>query len=179
MIKLRAMRDVHFEIERKYLIRMPDLAWLTANAEGTEITQTYLLARPGTTERVRKRGRDGVFTYTHTTKTKLSDLRRIEDEEELTQEQYLRLLQRADPARNVIEKTRWCFRYEGQLFELDVFPFWADRAFLEIEIPDESQPVRLPPWLQLVREVSADPRYTNAALSLAVPQEDIGEESKP
>ena len=179
MIQFYAMRDVHFEIERKYLIRMPERAWLAANAEGTEITQTYLLARPGTTERVRRRGRDGVYTYTHTTKTKLSDLRRIEDEEEITEEAYLRLLRRADPERNVIEKTRWCFPYEGQLFELDLFPFWEDRAFLEIEIPDESQPVRLPPWLRVIREVSADPRYTNAALSLEIPREDIGEESEP
>ncbi len=173
------MRDIHFEIERKYLIRMPDPAWLAANAEGTEITQTYLLARPGTTERVRKRGRDGNYAYTHTTKTRLSDLRRIEDEEEISEDGYRCLLQRADPARNVIRKTRWCFVYEGQHFELDVFPFWNDRAFLEIEITDESQPVRLPPWLRLVREVSDDPHYTNAALSLAIPKEDIGEELRP
>lgn len=172
------MRDVHFEIEHKYLIRMPDVAWLTQNAEGTEITQTYLLGAPGTTERVRKRGANGVYAYTHTTKTKLSDLRRIEDEEELSEEDYLHLLRRADPERQVIKKTRWCFLYEGQLFELDVFPFWNDRAFLEIEIRDETQPVLLPPWLRVIREVSGDPRYTNAALSLVVPYEDIGEESE-
>ena len=80
------MKDVHYEIERKFLIRMPDPAWLRREAEGTEITQTYLLAPPGVSERVRRRGRDGDFVYTHTVKQKLTDLRRIEDEEEIDAE---------------------------------------------------------------------------------------------
>lgn len=170
------MNEIHYEIERKYLIRMPDRAWLEREAEGTEIIQTYLLAAPGTTERVRKRGRDGFYVCTHTTKTKLSDLRRVEEEEEITEEEYARLLLRADPSRRVIRKTRWCFRYEGQVFELDVFPFWDDRAYLEIELCDESQEVSLPPSLTIIREVTADPRYTNAALSVEIPYDDIGKE---
>lgn len=170
------MNDIHYEIERKYLIRMPDRAWLEREAEGSEIIQTYLLAAPGTTERVRKRGRDGVFVCTHTTKTKLSDLRRVELEEEIPEEEYERLLGRADPDRRVIRKTRWCFRYEDQLFELDVFPFWDDRAYLEIELRDESQEVRLPPALSIIREVTEDPRYTNAALSVEIPYDVIGKE---
>ena len=174
---MRAMKDVHFEIERKYLIRMPDPGWLAAEAEGTEITQTYLLGDPGTTERVRRRGRDGRYVYTHTVKRRLSDLRRIEDEEEISPEEYERLLRRADPERNVIEKTRWCFTYRGQFFELDVFPFWEDRAYLEIELRDEDQAVELPPDLRVIREVTEDPRYTNAALSLSIPFEEIGKEA--
>ena len=170
------MNDIHYDIERKYLIRMPDRSWLEREAEGSEIIQTYLLAAPGTTERVRKRGRDGVYVCTHTTKTKLSDLRRVELEEEIPEEEYERLLGRADPDRRVIRKTRWCFRYEGQLFELDVFPFWDDRAYLEIELRDESQEVRLPPALAIIREVTEDPRYTNAALSVEIPYDDIGKE---
>ncbi len=168
------MRDVHYEIERKFLIGMPSAKELEeAGAEGTEITQTYLLAAPDTTERVRRRGRGGVYTCTHTTKRKLSDLRRIEDEEEVPEEAYRALLQRADPKRRVIEKTRWCFSYEGQAFELDVFPFWSDRAYLELELEDEAQEIRLPPWIKLIREVTEDARYTNAALSLEIPNDEI------
>lgn len=170
------MRDIHYEIERKYLIRMPERAWLRAAAESSEITQTYLLSAPGTTERVRKRGKDGAWTYTHTVKRKLSDMRRIEDEEELSAEEYRRLLERADPGRKVITKTRWVFSWRGQLFELDIFPFWEDRAYLEIELEDEEQEVLLPPQLRLIREVTEDERYTNAALSLEIPYEEIGKD---
>lgn len=171
------MKEIHYEIERKFLIRMPEREWLEQTGTWTEITQTYLLAPPGATERVRKRGRDGAYVYTHTIKRKLSDVRRIEDEEEIGGERYRELLERADPQRHEIRKTRWCIPYLGQLFELDVFPFWTDRAFLELELRDEEQTVILPPGLRLIREVTEDPRYTNSALAFSVPYEDIGKDN--
>ena len=62
------MDQTPYEIERKYLIRYPDLAWLEARAEPSRITQTYLLNGEGCTERVRSRETDGRTVYTHTTK---------------------------------------------------------------------------------------------------------------
>lgn len=160
-----------FEIERKYLIAMPERDFLDS-CERSEITQTYLLGEENTTERVRKRVRGETCEYTHTVKRKLNNVRRIEDEHVIGAEEYEALLKRADPARQVIEKTRHCFEYEGRVWELDVFPFWADRAFLEIELTDESEPAALPPGIRLIREVTDDPRYTNAALSLKIPADD-------
>jgi CYTH domain-containing protein len=160
------------EIERKYLIAMPDAAFLD-NCERSEITQTYLRGDAYTTERVRKRVRGDTCEYTHTLKRKLNNMRRIEDEHVIGEEEYKRLLERADPARNTILKTRHCFEYDGRIWELDVFSFWDDRAFLEIELTDEGDAVTLPPEIRLIREVTDDPRYTNAALSLEIPQEDM------
>jgi CYTH domain-containing protein len=57
-----------------------------------------------------------------------------------------------------------------------VFSFWDDRAFLEIELADEEEEFTLPAGLRLIREVTDDPRYTNAALSLAIPEESIESE---
>lgn len=34
---------------------------------------------------------------------------------------------------------------------------------MEIELPSESAPVKLPPFLQILREVTGDEAYTNAA----------------
>lgn len=157
-----------FEIERKYLIAMPERDFLES-CERSEITQTYLLGEANTTERVRKRARGENCEYTHTVKMKLNNLRRIEDERVIGAEEYEALLTRADPARMTIQKTRHCFTHEGRLWELDVFPFWKDRAFLEIELTDETEPAALPPGIRLIREVTDDPRYTNAALSLEIP----------
>lgn len=163
-----------FEIERKYLIRMPDPAFLAAHAAPSQIEQTYLRRpAPQVNARVRKRGREGAWVYTHTQKTRISDLRRIEDEREISEEEYRSLLSRADPERRTIRKTRWVLPYKGQDFEIDVFPFWEDRALLEIELEDETQPVELPPELEMIREVTGDGRYTNAALSLNIPFEDL------
>lgn len=169
------MKDEHFEIERKFLIARPARDYLAAHAEGTEITQTYLLAQPGETERVRKRGRGGVYTYTHTRKLRLSDMRRIEREEEITEAAYRALLERADPEARTIRKERWVLVYRGQSFEIDLFPFWAHQAYLELELADESQVIDFPPDIRILREVTDDPRYTNSALAREIPKEEASE----
>lgn len=168
-----------FEIERKYLIRMPDAAWLLQNASPSEIWQTYLQRpAPHINARVRKRGQDGAWVYTHTQKTRISDLRRIEDEREISEAEYNALLQQADPKRNVIRKTRWVFPWRGQMFEIDIFPFWEDRALMEIELSDEEQAVELPPQICVLREVTGDRRYTNASLSKEIPMEPLEDMEK-
>lgn len=162
----------NFEIERKFLIRMPELEVLDGMGEKTEIVQTYLKSDVGTA-RVRKRGRDGEFVYTHTEKIRLSDMRRIEREREICEREYSILLEQADPDRRVIEKLRYCIDYMGQLLEIDVFPFYTDRAILEIELENEAQAINIPPWLDIIREVTADRRYTNASMAKSVPMDEI------
>ena len=163
-----------FEIERKYLISMPDPDFLRQNASPTEIVQTYLLPpAPHINARVRKRGREGAWVYTHTEKTRLSELRRIENERQISREEYETLLQSADPDRNVIRKTRWVLPWKGQNFEIDIFPFWTDRALMELELEDESQTIELPPRIRVLREVTADYRYLNSSLSITIPYEEI------
>lgn len=159
-----------FEIERKFLVAMPDPAFLEG-CERSEITQTYLLGAENTTERVRRRVRGDRCEYTHTVKRKLNNMRRIEDEQVIGAEEYEALLRRADPARRPIRKTRCCFRDAGLLWELDVFPFWDDRAVLEVELTDEGDGFTLPPEIRLIREVTDDPRYSNASLSLQIPKD--------
>ena len=171
------MQDTHFEIERRFLIRYPDLLWLEAAAYKTEIIQTYLLSsEKGLTERVRKRGLDGEYTYTHTLKRRVSAIRRIESEESIDEARYLALLQRADPARRTIEKRRYCLHENGLVFEIDLFPFWSDRALMEVELCDERQPFVIPDQIHCLREVTDDRRYTNASLARRIPQENIQEE---
>ena len=163
---------IQFEIERKFLIRMPDLDFLLAAGDMSHIVQTYLKTDEGS-ERVRKRGREGEYTFTHTVKKRLSDLRRIEQEREISEEEYHKLLCFSAPDMSVIYKDRYCVNYMGQLLEIDVFPFYSDRAFLEIELSDEAQQIFIPPWLEVIKEVTEDKRYTNAALARNIPYDDI------
>ena len=165
------MKDSIYEIERKYLIRYPDMKLLNSSADKTEITQTYLRNRDGRTARVRKRGLDGAYVYTHTQKTRISDVKRIELE--ISKEEYTRLLEDADPSRSVIHKDRYCLTYREQMFEIDVYPFWNDRAIMEIELDDEGQEIIFPPEIQIIREVTSDKRYTNSSLARQVPYDDI------
>jgi len=166
---------MNLEIERKYLIRMPDRALLDRLcARRDYIRQTYLTpAEPGTTERIRLRGCGETAEYTHTVKRRLTDYTRQEDEETVSPRAYRELALRADPELRVIEKTRWCVPHMGVTLEVDCFPFWSDRAFLEIELPDPAAAPPLPDWVSLIREVTEDPRYTNRALAAEVPMEPV------
>ncbi|MBR0040358.1 MAG: hypothetical protein IJP64_03160 [Oscillospiraceae bacterium] len=165
----------HLEIERKFLIRMPD-ASLLERLPVSEIEQVYILTPEGARERIRRRDYGDRTVYTHTAKRRLSDLTRVEIEQEITAENYLELLPLADPLRGPIRKKRYLFDYDAQRFEIDVFPFWDDRALMELELENEKQEIRLPEAIEIIREVSSDGRYTNSAIAREIPRESIEKE---
>ncbi len=162
------------EIERKFLIKMPDLQMLSSLPEcrAVKLSQTYILLPDGTNARVRRRGDGEDCSYVKTVKQRLTDRTRIEIEEPLTAEEYRNLLNFADPLRRSIEKTRYCLVWRNTYFELDVFDFWDRQAFLEVELLSEEQEISLPPFLEVLREVTDDSAYGNSALALSIPDQD-------
>lgn len=163
------------EIERKFLIRMPDLAQLAEAADRIiDMEQVYLKGgAPGVSMRIRKSVEGGKTVYHKNEKQRITDMVRIEREEEIDEKHYKILLGFADPDLRVVEKTRYCVPMGGLTAEIDVFPFWQDRAFCEVELPDETTAVELPGFLEVIREVTADKRYTNLALARDIPMEEI------
>lgn len=160
----------NFEIERKFLIKYPEESVLSSCADVSEIIQTYLLgSEKGFSERVRKRGKDGKYMYTHTRKMHITDMRRIELENEIGEQEYSELLLRADPERRMICKKRYCLMFENQLFEIDIYPFWNDRAVMELELSDEGQSILFPDTIEVIKEVTDDKRYTNASIARSIP----------
>ncbi len=157
-----------YEIERKFLIEYPNIAWLEAQptCHRVEIVQTYLNAPDGEEIRVRQRSEGEHTMYFLTVKRKVSELKREETERRITAEEYLSLLMQADTHRRQIKKSRYGLTWEGQYLEIDVYPFWQDKAILEIELTSEDAPVHIPPMLRVIKEVTNDPAYKNAALAL-------------
>lgn len=156
-----------FEIERKYLIEYPDITWLESleNCQRIEIIQTYLKSDDNEEVRVRQRGVDGNFIYFKTVKRKITDLKRVEIEKRLSKDEYLALLLEADTEKRQIRKTRYCLMYENQYFEIDVYPFWNDKAILEIELSDENAEICFPDKIKVINEVTDDENYKNASLA--------------
>ena len=156
-----------YEIERKFLIEFPNLAELETkyNANKTQIVQTYLKSSENEEMRIRQRGNDGDFTYTKTIKSHVSDKKRIEQEYKITKEEYLNLLVNADPNKRQIRKTRYCLVYENQYFEVDIYPFWTDKAIMEIELGSEDQEIKFPPEINIIKEVTSDDKYKNSSLA--------------
>ena len=156
-----------FEIERKFLIEYPDIKWLESipNCQRIEIIQTYLKSDNDDEIRVRQRGIDGHYIYFLTTKRKVNNLKRVEIERRLWELEYIRLLMNADTTRRQIRKDRYCLTYENQYFEIDVYPFWNDKAIAEIELSDENADVKFPKQIKVVKEVTDDESYKNASLA--------------
>lgn len=164
------------EIERKFLIAYPDPALLDLHSckPKAEIEQTYLVGTgKNRSIRLRKSTIDGVIHYHRNEKQSQSGMTRIEQEEALDADTYRALLEFADPRRRSLRKTRYYVPAGTLTAEIDVFSFWNDRAVCEVELPDESTPVTLPEYLTVIREVTDDPRYTNTAMALDVPFDEL------
>jgi len=156
-----------YEIERKFLIEYPDIEWLESNpsCQRVEIIQTYLKSAQGDEVRIRQRGANGSYIYFQTIKRRVSDVKRVEIERRLSREEYLTLLMEADTTKRQIRKTRYCLTYKSQYFEFDIYPFWQDRAIVEIELSDENTPIVFPEEIKVIREVTDDDSYKNASLA--------------
>jgi CYTH domain-containing protein len=152
------------ENERKFLVKSFDIPENFGH-EKIDIEQTYLLSSDkNEVARVRKRGQHGVFSYTHTSKRFLSGGKNIERERMISSREYLNLITLADPEKEAIKKTRICFLYENQYFELDVFQD-KELIMLEAELEDYKTTVALPPWINIEREVTEEKEYSNAYIA--------------
>ena len=151
----------HCEIERKYLIAMPDPDFLKSQPGCAvwEIEQIYLTALPGETRRIRRVAEGSENRFYKTFKRRLTALTAEEQEGRISQTDYEAYRRDADPDRHPILKTRYRIPYQSQI--------------LEIELDSESQPIHIPTWLHVLKEVTADHRYKNVSLAQAVPNDPI------
>ncbi|MGI6695063.1 MAG: AAA family ATPase [Christensenellales bacterium] len=151
------------EVERKFLIQMPNLHKLERLPACTRvnIVQTYLKSPAGEEVRIRQRGTDRHFIYFKTIKRAVSPGKRVEVETRLNQVEYLQHLIYADPQYRQIQKTRYCLSRNGTYYEIDIYPQLSDRAILEVELRDEHQPVSIPKLFKVIREVTGEEAYLN------------------
>ena len=166
---------VGVEIERKYIIRMPDLEIIGGQKDYTvsEITQTYLTSDPGVTRRVRKRCFADVTKYYETRKTRIDRMSSIEEEGEISAIEYEGLLSLIKEGTRPILKKRHTFVYKQQIFEIDVYPEWQKSAIMETELPSREADPEIPEFIEILREVTGDKSYSNASMSRAFPAEII------
>ena len=159
--------DGNYEIERKFLIEYPNIKQLEKmdHCQKVDIIQTYLKAPEGFEIRIRQRGQNGNYSYYKATKRRVSNLKRIETEKRISKDEYLNLMLSADTTKRQIVKTRYCLVYSNQYFEIDVYPFWKKFAIMEIELRDEDQKITFPKNINIIKEVTEDPAFTNYAIA--------------
>ena len=161
------------EIERKYIIAIPDREILASMPSYTKsrITQDYLMGGVGVTHRVRAREWAGKTCYYETIKRKIDFMSAEECEREISGEEYCELLKLRDPSGATIEKVRHTFLYEGQLFEIDVYPNWTRTCIMETELTAREQSVVMPPFIKIVADVTGMREYSNASMAKSFPRE--------
>ena len=161
-----------FEIERKYLIEYPDLEWLQSipSCEKVDIIQIYLKVDENEEIRVRQRGSDGHYIYYLTRKIRINEHKHLKTERRISENEYLNLIMNADASLGRIRKERYCLAYKNQYFQIDVYPFWKDKALAEIEMYDVSDEVFFPEQIKVIKEVTDDPEYKNASLAKHRPE---------
>jgi CYTH domain-containing protein len=157
------------ECERKFRLTAFSRDTLPKETVDIDIVQTYLVAQPGTDERVRARGQHNNWVYYHTTKERRGPGVTVERERMLSKHEYDALLVRRDCALLPIRKTRSCFVHEGQYCEVDQFHgHQKGLVLLEIELTDIQQEVTVPCYLGHYEEVTDDRAFSNVALAAAL-----------
>lgn len=164
------------EIERKFLVKFPT-SWSALSEMFDElvdvkrITQTYMEPEDdGQAARVRKTVEgltgDTQTVYHYNKKKPVESGVHEETEREISKSEYEKYLKKANSDKSAVEKTRFVFKFNDQVFELDVFKgALKGLAVLEIELKDKNETVELPHFLKIVKEVTKDKRYTNFALA--------------
>lgn len=156
------------EIERKFLIQKPTPEMMSQfeMLSWTNIVQTYLKSNdPSVERRVRQRGTEATgYSFYYTEKTDIGLGERLEHENRIEQADYVAHLADADTSLHQVVKSRCCFVYENQYFELDTYLFSDEYAILEVEVNDIKDGVTLPPFTYIA-EVTDDEKYRNRSLA--------------
>ena len=161
------------EIEKKYVIMMPDTDALSLLPEYTrsEITQIYLSSGVGESHRIRKRSSSHGTSYTETKKLRIDKMSSHENEREISEAEYTELLAERDLSCNIIEKVRHTFRFDDRTIEIDIYPEWKSSCIMEIELPSRDTVPKLPDFIKIIRDVTGIRGYSNHAMSREFPKE--------
>ena len=161
------------EIERKYVIKMPDLSRIRKEDGYTEsgIVQIYISSGEGVTHRVRKRSFGTSVVYTETKKTRIDSMSSHEEEREISEEEFSSLSRKIKEGTRPLIKTRYTFSRNGITFEIDVYPEWSKTAIMETELENREVSVEMPDFIEIVSEVTGERKYSNAFMSSVFPEE--------
>jgi len=120
----------------------------------------------GPQARIRRRGRHGKWMYTHTVR-KQEGGEVVETRTNISRQIYDQLLSQADRDSNVtIEKTRRCFVWNTQYYQLDIYTSpHAGLMLLETYTMLAPEQLDLPDFLTIEQNVTGNPNYSMFNLS--------------
>ena len=164
----------HIETERKLIIMKPSEKELFAQQDYTEsrILQIYL-ENPALTHRVRRREySDGRVEYTENKKKRINALSAIEEEREISEDEFNSLALNIEKGASPLKKTRRTFYINGFVYELDYYDEWEKTCIMEVELPSESEELIIPSFITVLKDVTGDKKYSNHSMAHTFPKEE-------
>ncbi|KAL3856761.1 hypothetical protein ACJMK2_011481, partial [Sinanodonta woodiana] len=157
--------------KRKFLVScIPDLLDFP-KCEDFTVCHDYLVTPSRKMQaRLRKRGKDGVWTYTHTIRRPEINNQSVELRMAVNSKDYQILLAQKDDRHLTINKQRRCFLWNNQYFQMDTYlepcqEICKGLILLETYTTKTSN-LNLPDFLKIEKEVTDDPQYSMFNLSL-------------
>jgi CYTH domain-containing protein len=133
-----------------------------------DVQHDFIVSTAGVESRIRKRGQGGSYIYTITEKKVINGVK-VESVRPLSVKEYETLYRQRDPNHKSVLKTRRCFLWNTHYFQLDIFTDCTERChgllLLETYTTKEANDLELPPFLEVVREVTNEPQYSMFNLS--------------
>lgn len=159
------------EIERKFLVKsLPNKKF----NDLFKIEQYYLKNSEGIWERARTYHSDkSGDMYIHTIKKSVSKGVNMEDEYEMTKDQFEEFRQKCylpNVESRHISKERWIYKDNQLKWEVDVFKSGYNLIVAEIEIPHKKYDLKFPKFMEdiILLEVTGLKQFSNRQLSLKI-----------
>ena len=167
------MKPIPIEIERKYIIEIPEeeKMRLCNGYTVSEIVQIYIESQSHVTHRVRSRKTNGKTVYTETKKIRIDKMSSYEDEREISEREFQSFSEKIKTGTVPVVKLRHSFDYLGQTFEIDVYTQWKSSCIMETELESRDKCVEFPEFIKIIKEVTGDKVYSNASMAQNFPVE--------
>lgn len=134
--------------------------------ETYDVEHVYLISDDATQMRLRRRGQNGVNTYSLTTRYQDMHGQRLELKRELNTREYSSLRLQADRRRVIVKKTRHSFLYMNRYYELDEYIDPQHGLMLLESYMSTEEQFELPDFISIEKEVTGDPTYSMFFLAL-------------
>lgn len=162
-------------VVRKFLlIKFSKQSLLEAETEQFKVEQTFLRTTllDASQESIRRRGKNGIYTYVHKVRRSNS----TETKRQITNREYSSLLSHKDTRRGTVRIHRQSFLYDGNYFVLDhILNVGREVVLLRCHCEDNQDGgLNVPDWVIEKREVTGDSKYSMHTLSLEAVDKESG-----
>lgn len=150
-------------VEKKYLISMPDVEQLIKNKQcrKVHVKQHYIIdeTRQEKEKIVLRRENNKNFYYKVVKKNK------VKYSNSITADKYINKLEDENKKFYHIHKDRYYYIFDSRCIKIDVFPFWKDKAILEVDVLNDRENIKFPKFVHIIEDVTDNEAYKNYYLA--------------